>query len=334
MLTKVQEWEVGKKNCYFTIIGNDVYFRNGHNDSTFKSCCGVFQKGSLVTKEIFLHKTGIAHNLSPFEHEGVLYAIGGVDHWPLIFSSKAVSKEDCEIALSQRYRYTINIDPKKWRGIHRFIPNEEVKYSGSLYLLRFDNQQWTILDPIIELHDVIRHAAWAIGTFDGAHSVFYDPLIERFRIYLRANTKKNVRFIQTATSVDLYQWNDFRLIDLEEGFKPNIDSYYTANGFYYFDGIGYLAFLPYIDRRTGNESIKIAKSTDGIRWTTHLEVLKDKASYRDKAKTYKPYRLPVRGGVYEQQGKLYFYVHENYFSFRKNETSMIVQYYIDKESII
>ena len=152
--------------------------------------------------------------------------------------------------------------------------------------------------------------------FDSMPSLLY--INNTYYLYHRANLNQGVRHICYATSKDMKEWSEFKLVNfVNKPFNTNKDSYYISN-FSKYPGIDdlYIGLTPYSLDNTKNRWIVLFLSTDGINWT-FIGSVTNRMSFI----------LPVVQELEEVDGKYNQYIHDYY-----GET--ITKYSIDKDRFI
>jgi hypothetical protein len=145
---------------------------------------------------------------------------------------------------------------------------------------------------------------YGISPFDGLPSIFYDNLVNEYRLYVRYNPRSNIRNIQYATSKDFVNWSSLKHITFEPPFDLNNDNYYYSSMQPYPDSDQYYTLLPYYHKdRPYQFETYLAFSEDGIHWKRMHKMI-NKCGYNN-----------VSGLIISNdKTEMYIYLQENYMN--------------------
>jgi len=245
-----------------------------------------FSEPKLIWRE-----DSICHNFSPFIYKGTYYAVGGEDH-----------------------HY-----PESTTHAHHV-------HKKGLYLLSsHDGINWELVkdDPIITpYHPGFLKAPYEkISEFDSFIScVHYE---DKFYLYFRANVARQIRTIQYATSDNLIDWSEVKLVK----FYPEFDAIQGHNlyGSYFFnfeDKI--MCFIPFFVNK-GHGFISVYEPETMDMWIRTGWFNKKPISLPPVARNKS---LPVKGVIRSRENPeiLYYYVHENYAKGKRDKPVTISLY--------
>ena len=144
-------------------------------------------------------------------------------------------------------------------------PNEKKKYlidnidhpcrGNGLYVYKSkDGINWLLLynKPVLSLFTKCKDLPEGIFNFDTMPSIFYDKNIKKYVLYIRANIKLGVRHILYTSSIDLLNWEEPELINLNPNFNFENDNLYYSCVIPY-DNY-YLAFPSFFKNKILNKS--------------------------------------------------------------------------------
>ena len=151
------------------------------------------------------------------------------------------------------------------------------KYYPGIYLLKsYDLLNWTFVkkEPIINL-DYPNNAIYTNSPhpepkgplWDSNICCFYSKLLKKYILYVRANLRPSIRFVQQITSNDLINWTNYKKINVD-----TFDEY--NNNFYMFKVVEledkkiFFALTPFTDKPNNPTELYIKKliSYDSINW--------------------------------------------------------------------
>jgi hypothetical protein len=295
-------YSLRKKDHYISYLDGKLYINNSWDRCT--------RSVDLETKEekTIISKSSVCHNFFPFKHNGEYYAIGGQDNWKAEKVWKT-HKTFLEFKLYFRYRFNKNYtrDENRWKHAQKRIIEECVSldHSDGLYLLKLIDDKWTVQQRVIKADNpgFVDGRKWGKGAeFDGHLSVV--NLDGTFFLYCRANPKKGIRRVQYATSKDLINWSEFKILKLD---YKGYDYYYPC----IFSGKTFLkAIFPVLTEK--KSFLRYCMSTDGINWLFEKDFCHSPIFY-DKGKP-KNYVHPING-MYGDN----ILFHNNYLQMNKNK---------------
>jgi len=168
--------------------------------------------------------------------------------------------------------------------------------------------------------------------FDSAICAMYDEKINKYRLWVRANVKRGIRYIQYTQSKDLTHWDEFKLIEMKPEFD-NQSNYYMPSFYKHPDNRRYLGILPHCDYKKA--ALKLFISNDGIKWRQVKDLLTETPVLIGRYKKPKNVCHSVTGCVISKnKTEVYFYVHQNYFNYKKHRPVKIVRYSMPMDDIM
>jgi len=260
--------------------------------------------------DVIVRDTGVCHNFFGFydTHKQEYKGIGGT-HW---------KKADPYWHRRDRHE-GMEKDTKETHG------------SRGLYIYNSDNgTQWSEISkrPVVnrKYSNFYTRGRRQAREFDGHLSCFYDKQKETYILYTRANVKPGIRNIQYTTSENFKDWSPFRIAHYQPKFNKREDNYYSPNFFIHPDGKHYIGLLPYT--RKEYACLRFVISKNAFKWETIKDFFVSQPWYDDgeKDKPKNPCH-PVNGYVISNdQKKIYFYIHHNYFRHHPRHPVTVVRY--------
>lgn len=231
-----------KKN--FILVLNQGHKHKGHTDLfIFKEKKDNFLLKN--TKKILENKCCISHNFTIVKHKdknkNIYYGIGGK-----------------------------NSNQPPWNYNNK-------KYFPGIYLLKSnDLLNWSFVQkkPIVDLYypknafyTKTEHPEPKGPLWDSNICCFYSELLKKYILYVRANLRPSIRYVQQITSNDLINWSDYKKINVD-----TFDEY--SNNFYMFKVVElvdkkiFFALTPFTDKPDKPNELYIKKliSFDSINW--------------------------------------------------------------------
>jgi len=323
-LTKENVVFTGKETCgYFSVLQNPqtnkirIYYRSSYPPTGnltsptryIESDDGIdFHKPK---KDIIIQDTGVCHNFFAFyDHnpnitDNKIKGIGGT-HW---------KKRDPFWHIRAKHE-----------GMEKDTPATH-GYRGIYIYQSEDGLQWNNISkkPVVSRRSpgFLSRGRRQAREFDSHLSAFYDDNRSEYILYVRANIKQGIRFIQFTTSKDLINWSPFKPIGIK--FHSAKDNYYFPNFFRHPSNTGYLGLIPYTNHKNG--LLRLVKSTDGVKWKIIEELFSEKPFFHDRQP--KNASHPVNGYVLSKdKSMIYFYIHHNYFQSNKKKPVRVIRYSI------
>ncbi len=171
----------------------------------------------------------------------------------------------------------------------------------------------------------INGMSWGLDAeLDGHHCCLYDQTRRRHVLFIRANTGRGQRAIQTTYREAPFGYGEFSLIRIGRQIQ---DSYYTANFF----KVGLLVFglVPFVIDNFC--SLRIIASYNYHDWWICGDLFKTKPWYNEENKP-KNRDHPVQG-VIDRGSFVEFYVHHNYLGYDESAPVSIKRYRIAKQRL-
>ena len=318
IIEKIHPQEILKvdhvNGIYFTII-DDMIFYNNHIDFE------THIKRGKGTQKIF-ELTCLNHNFTPFKQGKRFYAIGGQDNWKVDKKWRNLNYSKFKAVFKDHFKREYEGGLSGFEVTKfKFDTTRHFPHCHGLYLLdSFDGVNWRMVKegPIITVENkgFISALAWKSAEFD------CKPSIVRFKdtwfLYLRANTNIDERQIQFATSKNLIDWSEFKLIEID--FKPGENYYHPVIIEHKKQLIG---FFNYYDNDTS--CIRIMKSTNGLRWKKLTNIFIEKPVEIEGGK--KKIRS-VACSIKNNKSYINLYMNHNYNQNDPNFKSYIIDYKI------
>ena len=238
---------------YSTILKKDksyyLVLNNGHKHKGYTELFILKKmKNSFViqnSKKIIENKNLISHNFTIFQDKikkNIFYGIGGKN--------------------SNQEPWNYN-DKKYFPGIFLFKSNDLLNWN------MINNKK-----PIADLY----HPKNAIFTksahpetlgplWDSNICCFYSYLLKKYILYVRANLKPSIRFVQQISSKNLTDWSDYKKINVNT-FDENKNNFYMFKVVELLDKKIFFALTPYTDKPDNPSELYIKKliSYDSINW--------------------------------------------------------------------
>lgn len=297
--------EINSKGCYFTAIQLDkpTFYENIFHHRTIKTYAHIRGK----KYQIFENST-VCHNFTPFYFNGTLYGIGGQDSW----------KHDPEwfigdVKLFRRHfferfgREYDNTDIAALKAIDK-SRNERIplRHTDGLYLFTSENGiKWDGLGRIITInHPGFNNCrAWKSADFDSG--LWVQQSGEYCYLFARNNIRPGLRRIQYSRSKDLFNWDEFNLIDIK--YDETINNYFIA-GLYAEKHYG---LIPCYDQKR-RAWIDVYESNDLVKFNHVNKLFYGKASITG-TKDSKNYHQPINGLINN-----HYFIHFNYLKISYN----------------
>lgn len=308
--------------CYM-VSDDGIHFRDGTSNK------------KLGNRNILLTEKSASHNFSTFfSKDNIYYGVGGRH-----FHKASVMAHEHPTKCLKNVKYV------KWRlktdkQIQRTKANKTTKCClvvsdkvpsrcklNGLHLYRsHDGKNWKQVKalPIISglKNGVSINGYLGYNTFDSICSVIYNPHIERYILYTRANPLTQRRYISYCTSKDLIHWSNSKYIQIE-GSHWKTDSFYSPYIFLWNDI--FVGFHPHCVIRNNkyvDGGVLLTLSKDGIHYKKRghfydYGIRGHSQSVNSKANLYRYLRcFPVGGSMIEDDDGLhqYLYLH----SYEKN----------------
>ena len=310
-----------KNACYYTVIqfgGQLMLFENCFDNEIFtkvfisEDIGETFNSGKRI-----MSNSCACHNFSVFNgHDGKLYGLGGQDSWkndPEWFCN------DFFETFRNRFGEEYQKDEKAAKNVLNkiYMLRSPLKHTKGIYLFSSnDGLYWKQerFEPVITIDNIHGSLDWKSSEFDSLVScIFHNGY---YYCYLRDNVDKNKRFIQYGRSVDLINWSQFGPMQIDYDSNYN---YYFATLFKYKNSV--YSLIPCYSTEHG--CIKLYKSEDCKSWE-HIKDLFDHKPVKINGK-FKNTCHPVNGS-FVKDGKLFVYIHENYFGHSKERKVTVEQY--------
>ena len=231
-LEKVHYRDKTRRNLYYTILDDKVYFQN-HDDNK----CYVVDK----VKYKILDKSCATHNFTPFKFDGRYFALGGQDNWKVDKKWRGIDYKIFKRIWEDHFQRDYRRGEDFYSEIkYKFDTTPVWKHNHGLYLFESDNGiGWKLhqREPVLTVkHEgFISALEWKSTEFDGRPSIaFYK---DKYYIYTRANVSKDMRKVQYTTTKDFKEFETFRQI---KTFSE--DNEYLINTFVYNNKI--FGFIP------------------------------------------------------------------------------------------
>jgi len=295
-----------QREAYFSVIENkkgtiNLYYNNWGTCKTkiLQSKNGL--RFEAPNKHLIISKSGATHNFYVFyDKDGNYRALGGMD---LNRKSRQWHKL-CSRAGTRSFQHT--------KGLYLFKSTDGINWENA-------NEK----EPVIRIgnENFVHARTWKSSEFDSHFSVVYNKKQDLYFFYGRANIDRGTRFIQYATSKDLFNWSRFELLKLK--FNPAVDNYYYPVMFPDPSRSDvYLGLLPYFNKK--HCMIKLVESTNCVNWKLKKNLFVQKVVYYNKKQ--KASEHPVSGVVVRGK-KAWIYIHHNYKLLRPTMSKSFISRY-------
>ncbi len=220
-----------------------------------------------------------------------------------------------------------------FRGLYAFVSADGIKWKHV-----FGDKYKTKHEPAIinrKHKDFITRGRRQAREFDSHVSCFYDNNRKKYILYVRANIRQGVRFVQYATSTDFVRWSGFKLITTDPGFNDKNANYYLPNFYPHPNGKKYMGILPYTKIKQKQALLRLFISDNGIHWTKVEDFFKQRPWWDDDIRQPKNKCHPVNGYIISNDKKeVYFYIHHNYFWNNHRKPVRIIRYSVSLQDIM
>lgn len=304
-------------------IWNSIDYYSGDNTYIYESNNSIIKFDKRTNLNI---DPIVSHNIVPFfDKDNSLKLVGGL-HYMATNYDNSINKKEKNVFIEHKGKMIVNPNKKL-----------ELKCNG-IYLLNLEtknqkyNAEYVKELPIINgthMGLIEKRTNWTVSNFDGRSIVVYFK--GKYIIYVRSNVKEALgsvgfsninkktnikgggsRAVQYATSDDLFNWSDFKFINIDFDFnKDNI--YYFAVQKFTEDIL--VSTFPYSNGKEGY--IGISYSYDGINWTPKQKLVDSKVA---KINTDRIIDFNIHH-IIEYQKEMFFFIHKNYFWWDKNSDS-------------
>jgi hypothetical protein len=203
--------------------------------------------------------------------------------------------------------------------------NDKCKANGLYLYESLDGIDWNLIynKPIISgIHkgQTDNRKGWGWSEFDGAISFL--QYNNYYYIYCRANIINKRRFIQYTKSIDLINWDDFKLIDMK--YNINTENFYYPGVFKYPDTNLLFCISPYTNINNTYGSLQLMISNNGSKWENIGSILN---TLNIKLRNDKH----IVTGIYTDISEYYLYIQNNYGGLNINESITNIQRYSFKK---
>jgi hypothetical protein len=264
---------------------------------------------------------GLNHNFCLFTSKGgnEYYGIGGLHFPPSLYGG--TGKDEPVI----QYRGFDIISPDVYLASH---------FNG-LYLMKStDLIHWEYVKklPIVSgIHPGNTDNVFGCSRFDSKISCFYSKRLRQYLLFVRANTKKGCRWVQTTRSKDLIHWKPFELLEMD-GVDFDNDNYYHLDVMEYPETDLLIGLSSYTNkpRYPTQCCIKLLFSKDGVHWIDRGNILdtpESQDSIRNSTQTT---------SVFFDRGDYYdLFFNENYDGvLDRRESATVVKYTIPRDRLV
>ena len=212
--------------------------------------------------------------------------------------------------------------------------NDKIYYPGIYLLKSYDLLNWTFVkkEPIIDLnypknaiytnspHPEPKGPLW-----DSNICCFYSKLLKKYILYIRANLKPHIRFIQQITSNDLITWSNYKKININNHDENN-HNYYMFKVVELEDKKVFFGLSPFINKKNNPTKMYIKKmiSFDSLNWIDCGKLIDGKLM------DWCSYRMDTHvAGILYKKNKLKIFLQFGYSSNNTNKNIIMYKFTIN-----
>ena len=290
---------------YPTIIKNNkkyiLILNQGHKHKGYTELFKIKKKNNnyqIIEKKVILKdKYNISHNFTIIKdkEKNIYYGIGGK-----------------------------NRNQEPW--------NETIKknYCGIYLIKSKDLLNWTFVrnQPIIDL----KYPKNGIFGFekkgplwDSNICCFYSKLLKKYILYIRANLKPHIRFIQQITSNDLITWSEYKKININNHDENN-HNYYMFKVVELEDKKVFFGLSPFTNKKNNPTKMYIKKmiSFDSLNWIDCGKLIDGKLM------DWCSYRMDTHvAGILYKKNKLKIFLQFGYSSNNTDKNIIMYEFFIN-----